>query len=65
METNNVERAIFLKISQAVMSVLREHANNNPQLEQDLYQVLELIDIEQVKADYVKALAYELAAKLG
>lgn len=65
MDTNNVERASFLKISQTVMSVLRDHATENSDLEKDLYEVLNLIDAEQIKADNVKALAYELAAKLG
>lgn len=65
MDTNKIERASFLKISQAVMNITRTHAEKDSQLEKELYELLELIDQEQVKADKVKSLAYELASKLG
>lgn len=65
MDTSKIERASFLKISQAVMSITRNHAEKDSQLEKDLYELLELIEQEQIKADSIKSLAYELASKLG
>lgn len=65
METNNIEKVSFVKLSQEVNKIIRTHAKEDSELENDLYALLELIDQEQVKYDKIKSLAYELAGKLG
>jgi ribosome biogenesis protein Nip4 len=64
METNNIEKVKFAKITQNIMELIRKHADPNSELEKDLFELISLVETEQRKSEEIKSLAFELANKL-
>ena len=54
----------FTKLEQATMAIIFKHATDNPELREELMQLIELIKVERDASSKIRELAYILANKL-
>ncbi|WNW25107.1 hypothetical protein RS399_04110 [Bacillus inaquosorum] len=64
MDTNNIEKIKFTKITQEIMNIIRKFGDENKELEEALFSLIDLVEGEQRSLDNIKSLAFELANKL-
>ncbi|MCZ4246867.1 hypothetical protein BXO87_01825 [Bacillus sp. GZB] len=64
MDTNNIEKIKFTKITQEIMNIIRKFGDENKELEEALFNLIDLVEGEQRSLDNIKSLAFELANKL-
>lgn len=59
-----VEKVSYTKLTQAIMAIIRKYGKENPELEKDLYILIELIEKEENNASNIRAEFYSLLTKL-
>ncbi|MCY8196542.1 MULTISPECIES: hypothetical protein [Bacteria] len=64
MDTNNIEKIKFTKITQEIMNIIRKFGDENKELEEALFSLIDLVEGEQRSLENIKSLAFELANKL-
>lgn len=61
---DEVKRVNFTRLEQEAMRLIRKHAQNNKELEKDLFSFIEMIQEERRHNDDIRSLAFDLANKI-
>lgn len=64
MNTDKLEKVRYTNITQPIMAIIRKYGSDNPELEKDLFQLIEIVEKEERKSDDIRELVYVLANKL-
>lgn len=64
MNIDKIEKVNFTRLEQEVMKLIRKHADNNKDLEDDLHSLIEVIQEERSHHDEIRSLAFTLANKI-